>query len=110
MDKRKLIALSSGLAIVAASAGGLMATLPAHAESVHRAPASHSGAVEDGTNDGETADDGAVEDGTNDGEIADDGAVEDGTNDGETADDGVQGGTDNGGVEDGTNDGETADD
>ena len=96
MDKRQRIALGSGLAIAAAIAGGLAITLPAQAASGQHAPASPSGAVEDGTNDGETNDDGAVEDGTNDGETNDDGAdasdpadngVEDGTNDGETNDD-----------------------
>ena len=96
MDKRQRIALGSGLAIAAAIAGGLAITLPAQAASGQHAPASPSGAVEDGTNDGETNDDGAVEDGTNDGETNDDGTdasdpadngVEDGTNDGETNDD-----------------------
>ncbi len=64
--------------------------LPASAATtsvVSPAPASSNPAVEDGTNDGETADDQGVEDGTNDGETADDQGVEDGTNDGETADD-----------------------
>ncbi|MGN6503060.1 MAG: hypothetical protein ACTHKX_09200 [Pseudolysinimonas sp.] len=96
MDKRQRIALGSGLAIAAAIAGGLAITHPAQAASGQHAPASPSGAVEDGTNDGETNDDGAVEDGTNDGETNDDGTdasdpadngVEDGTNDGETNDD-----------------------
>jgi hypothetical protein len=111
LDTRQLIALGWGLAIAGAIAGGLAITLPAQAASGQHAPASPSGAVEDGTNDGETNDDGAVEDGTNDGETNDDGAVEDGTNDGETNDDGTDASdpADNG-VEDGTNDGETNDD
>lgn len=46
-------------------------SLPAQAQSTTPAPSS-STAVEDGTNDGETADDNGVEDGTNDGETADD--------------------------------------
>jgi hypothetical protein len=49
--------------------------LPASAATtsvVSPAPASSNPAVEDGTNDGETADDQGVEDGTNDGETADD--------------------------------------
>lgn len=49
---------------------------------------------------------GAVEDGTHDGETADDG-VQNTTNDNQTADNQT---ADNNGVEDGTNDGETPDD
>ncbi len=78
----------AALVVALALAGGIL-TLTSRLTSA----GSPSGptAVEDGTNDGETADDGvAIEDGTNDGETADDSAgaaIEDGTNDGETADD-----------------------
>jgi hypothetical protein len=81
MDKRQRIALGSGLAIAAALVGGLAITLPAQAASGQQAPASPSGAVENGTNDGETNDDGA------DANDPADNGVEDGTVDGETNDD-----------------------
>ncbi|MCO5953264.1 hypothetical protein [Microbacterium yannicii] len=100
-EKRKKTRIAVGSAIAAVVvAGGLALGIPVIAQASSPSPSGTS--VEDGTNDGETADDQGVEDGTNDGETADDQEVEDGTNDGETADDE--------GIEDGTSDGETADD
>jgi hypothetical protein len=99
MSKIKVGLATSAVIVLSVVTGGLVMALPAQAATTAIA---HYTGVEDGTNDGETADDNGVEDGTNDGETADDNGVEDGTNDGETADDN--------GVEDGTNDGETADD
>ncbi|THG32837.1 hypothetical protein [Naasia lichenicola] len=88
MTKRQRIIVGSSVAIMAAVAGGLAIGLPAQASSVSTTnTVSTTGAVEDGTADGETADDQGIEDGTADGETADDQGIEDGTADGETADD-----------------------
>jgi hypothetical protein len=85
MTKRIRIAVGSAAAVLLAVGTGLAIGLPAQADVSTKATTSH--VVEDGTNDGETADDQGVEDGTNDGETADDQGVEDGTNDGENAND-----------------------
>lgn len=71
-EKKKLrLAIGSGIgAVVIAS--GLAIGIPAIAQATSQTPTTVG--VEDGTNDGEVADDDSVE-------------VEDGTNDGETADD-----------------------
>ncbi|UYK40655.1 hypothetical protein [Microbacterium terricola] len=101
-EKKKLrLGVGSGIAAIVL-ASGLAIGIPAIAQASSPGPTSVG--FEDGTNDGEIADDDNVqfEDGTNDGETADDQGVEDGTNDGETADDQE--------IEDGTDDGETADD
>ena len=86
MMKRTKYLVGSALAVVVAVAGGIAVTIPAQASSSTSGPSTPA-VTEDGTNDGETADDQGVEDGTNDGETADDQGVEDGTNDGETSDD-----------------------
>lgn len=85
MSKLKTGLATSAVIVLSVVGGGLFMALPAQAATTAVA---HLTGVEDGTNDGETADDNGVEDGTNDGETADDNGVEDGTNDGETADDG----------------------
>jgi hypothetical protein len=86
MMKRTRYLIGSALAVVVAVAGGIAVTVPAQASSSTTGPSSPV-AREDGTNDGETADDQGVEDGAHDGETADDQGVEDGTQDGETAND-----------------------
>lgn len=84
MSKLKTALATSAVIVLSVVGGGLVMALPAQAATTAIA---HVSGVEDGTNDGETADDQGVEDGTNDGETADDQGVEDGTNDGETNDD-----------------------
>ena len=91
MGKRiKTTLATAAVAVLAVVGGGIALAVPAQASSlmVHAVTAG----IENGTNDGETADEQGVEDGTNDGETADDESteqgVEDGTNDGETNDDG----------------------
>lgn len=84
MNKLKTTLATSAVIVLSVVGGGLFMALPAQAANTAIA---HFTGVEDGTNDGETADDQGVEDGTNDGESADDQGVEDGTNDGETNDD-----------------------
>ena len=84
MSKLKTALATSAVIVLSVVGGGLVMALPAQAATTAIA---HITGVEDGTNDGETADDQGVEDGTNDGETADDQGVEDGTNDGETNDD-----------------------
>jgi hypothetical protein len=84
MSKIKTALATSAVIVLSVVGGGLVMALPAQAAT---SAVAHFVGVEDGTNDGETADDTGIEDGTNDGETADDTGVEDGTNDGETADD-----------------------
>ncbi|GIG20043.1 hypothetical protein Cch01nite_07670 [Cellulomonas chitinilytica] len=85
--KKRIVALTAGGALAAA---GIVAALvlPAQAGTTTPTTVTQTG-VEDGTNDGETADDATeVEGDAADGETDDDATeVEDGTSDGETADD-----------------------
>jgi hypothetical protein len=90
MNKRITWTLGSLGAAAIIVGGGFALAIPAQASNSTPPPSTSQTGVEDGTNDGETADDTTeVEDGTNDGETADDTGIEDGTNDGESADDTV---------------------
>lgn len=102
MNKRIKWTLGSLGAAALIVGGGFAVAIPAQASSNTPSPSTSQTAVEDGTNDGETADDTGIEDGTNDGETADDANGVEDPNEVEGADDT--------GIEDGTNDGETADD
>lgn len=103
MQKKTKIAAGSAAALAILFAGGLAVTLPAQA-----APLNNSVSVVtpiDATDTDDVQDE--VEDGTSDGETADDAAeVEDGTNDGEAEDEAAEGADDVGGVvvEDGAQD------
>ena len=97
MSKRIKTGLAmAAVVVVSVVGGGLALALPAQANPLVQTAIT---AIQDGTSDGETADDAGIEDGTNDGETADDTTQ---VSDGEAAD--------GAGIEDGTNDGETADD
>ncbi len=99
MDKRTRYAIASGAALLLSLGGAAVLAGPAIADAVTTHPAAPASGHEDGTADGETADDATEAPGTEqadanegaDTETADDagGAVdhEDGTADGETADD-----------------------
>jgi hypothetical protein len=86
MTKRIPIVTAIVAAAVLAVGAGLAIGLPARAED-NPTPSVSGSSTEDGTDDGETADDQGTEDGSDDGESADDEGVEDGTDDGETNDD-----------------------
>ena len=103
MQKTTKIAVGSAAALAILVAGGLAVALPAQAENeakstsvVEPVDPSDTDAVqndvEDGTNDGEIADDAGVEDGTNDGETPDDAGIEDTSDDigGVAVEDGTQ--------------------
>ena len=94
MQKKAKVAAGSAAALAILVAGGLAIALPAQAapdvksvavvEPVDATDTDNvQDEVEDGTNDGETADDNGteVEDGTNDGETADDAETEDTSDD-----------------------------
>ena len=71
MVKRMKTGLAvAGVIVLSVVGGGIALALPAQA-AIH-AVNGVTGGHEDGTNDGETADDEGVEDGTNDGETNDD--------------------------------------
>jgi hypothetical protein len=105
MQKKAKVAAGSAAALAILVAGGLAIALPAQAspdvksvsvvEPVDATDTDNvQDEVEDGTNDGETADDNGteVEDGTNDGETADDAETEDTSDDvgGVAVEDGTQ--------------------
>lgn len=105
MQKKAKVAAGSAAALAILVAGGLTIALPAQAAPVGKSVSivepvdandtdNVQNEVEDGTADGETADDNgaAVEDGTNDGETADDTGTEDTSDDigGVAVEDGTQ--------------------
>ncbi|MGV8895379.1 MAG: hypothetical protein ACOH10_07390 [Rhodoglobus sp.] len=69
MSKIKTALASSAVIVLSLVGGGLVMAIPAQAATTAIV---HLSGVEDGTSDGETADDNGIEDGTNDGETADD--------------------------------------